>query len=60
MYVVGSDNKVGYREVTLGDIVDEQRVIISGVTDGERVVVDGLQHIRPDMVVDAQEASGKD
>lgn len=59
VYVVGSDNKVAYREVTLGDIVDEQRVIISGVTDGERVVVDGLQHIRPDMVVDAQEASDK-
>ncbi len=58
VYVVASDKKVSYREVTLGDMVDGQRVVLSGITAGDAVVTDGLQHIRPDMpdiIVDAQE-----
>jgi multidrug efflux system membrane fusion protein len=53
VYVAGDDNKVAYREVTLGKQVDGQRIVLSGLQGGERVIVDGLQHVRPDMVVQA-------
>lgn len=55
VYIVGSDKKVAYREVTLGDMVNGQRVVMSGITAGDAVIIDGLQHIRPDMIVNTQE-----
>jgi multidrug efflux system membrane fusion protein len=57
VYVVGPDNKVAYREVELGKKVQSERVVLSGVQAGDRVIVDGLQHVRPDTLVDAQEAA---
>jgi multidrug efflux system membrane fusion protein len=51
VYVAGDDNKVAYREVTLGKQVDGQRIVLSGLQGGDRVIVDGLQHVRPDMPV---------
>ncbi len=56
VYVVGKDNKVIYREVQLGTQVDNQRIVNSGLKSGERVIVDGLQHVRPDALVDPKEA----
>jgi multidrug efflux system membrane fusion protein len=55
IYVVGSDDKVAYREVNLGQQVDGGRIVLSGLRAGERVVVDGLQHIAPDVKVQAKE-----
>ena len=55
VYVVGKDNKVIYREVTLGKQVDGNRVVLSGLQAGERVIVDGTQHVRPDALVDPKE-----
>jgi membrane fusion protein, multidrug efflux system len=51
VFVVGADNKVAYREVTLGAQVQGQRVVLSGLQAGDRVVVDGTQFLRPDAVV---------
>lgn len=45
--VVGAGNKVEYRPVSLGAIVDGLRVIEAGLAPGEEVVVDGLQRVRP-------------
>jgi len=45
--VVGTDDKVAYREVTLGASVNGLRVIKSGLVANERIVVNGLQRIRP-------------
>lgn len=59
VYVAGDDNKVAYREVTVGQQVDGQRIILSGLQAGERVIVDGLQHIRPDMPVQVSEAPSR-
>ena len=56
VYVVGQDNKVIYREVQLGIQVEAQRIVDSGLTSGERVIVDGLQHVRPDTLVDPKES----
>ncbi|MDP9127197.1 MAG: efflux RND transporter periplasmic adaptor subunit [Pseudomonadota bacterium] len=56
VYVVGNDGKVAYRAVSLGQEVDGQRVVLSGLEVGDRVIVDGLQHVRPDVVVQTKEA----
>jgi membrane fusion protein, multidrug efflux system len=56
VYIVGSDNKVAYREVELGKQVQSQRVVLKGVQAGDRVVVDGVQRLRPNTVVVAEEA----
>ena len=45
--VVGTDNKVQYRPVTLGPIVDGLRVVQDGLAPGETIVVNGLQRVRP-------------
>jgi multidrug efflux system membrane fusion protein len=56
VYVVGADHKVAYREVTLGRSVGASRIVLKGLGPGERVIVDGLQHVRPNMLVAASEA----
>ncbi|TXI09388.1 MAG: efflux RND transporter periplasmic adaptor subunit [Rhizobium sp.] len=54
VFVVDGDNKVNYRQVQLGSLVDDQRVIEDGLKVGEKVVVNGLQRIRPGAVVAPQ------
>ncbi len=51
--VVDHDNRVRYREVTLGTLSDGLRVIVKGLQPGERIVVNGLQRVRPNDVVKA-------
>ncbi len=45
--VVGADNKVNYREVKLGTLVQGLRVIQDGLKKGDKIVVNGLQRARP-------------
>jgi multidrug efflux system membrane fusion protein len=52
--VVGDDNKVAYRPVTLGASVDGLRIVNTGLSPGERIVVNGLQRVRPGAVVAPQ------
>jgi RND family efflux transporter MFP subunit len=49
--VVTADNKVEYRGITLGPMIDGLRVVKDGLKDGEKVVVNGLQRVRPGIVV---------
>jgi multidrug efflux system membrane fusion protein len=49
--VLGNDNKVTYRAVVLGPVVDGMRIVRSGLKKDERIVVNGLQRIRPNDVV---------
>jgi multidrug efflux system membrane fusion protein len=51
--VVGAGNHATYREVALGQLVDGLRVVKTGLKPGERIVVNGLQRIRPGVVVAA-------
>jgi RND family efflux transporter MFP subunit len=44
--VVGSDNRVSIRPVTVGDKVGSQWIITDGVKPGERVVAEGVQKVR--------------
>jgi multidrug efflux system membrane fusion protein len=54
VFVVTPENRVAYREVSLGPVIDGWRVVRSGLSKGERIVVEGLQKIRPDDLVDPQ------
>jgi membrane fusion protein (multidrug efflux system) len=45
--VVGSDNKVEIRKVTVGDRTGELWVISSGLKLGERVITEGIQKVGP-------------
>ena len=50
--VVGGDNKVSIRPVTLGETFGHDWIVHVGVKPGERVVVEGVQKVRPGMQVD--------
>ena len=50
--IVGGDNKVSIRAVTLGETFGHDWIVRQGVTPGERVVAEGVQKVRPGMSVD--------
>jgi len=52
--VVDKANKVEYRPVQLGPVVDGLRVVQSGLSPGEVIVVNGLQRVRPGAQVQPQ------
>ena len=56
-FVVGSDSKVAYREITLGPDVGGRHIVLTGLQPGERVIVDGIQHVQPGMPVAPTEDS---
>jgi RND family efflux transporter MFP subunit len=47
LLVVGQDNVVEQRPVTIGEQVGQLRVVESGITDGDSVLVSGLMHAVP-------------
>ena len=54
--VVDRAGRAGIRRVALGEQTGTEWVVSEGLAEGERVVVQGLQKIRPDMVVNPVEA----
>lgn len=52
--VVDKENKATWREITLGAMAGQLRIVTSGLNGGERVVVSGLQRVRPGAVVAPQ------
>ena len=55
--VVGPDNKVEIRPVQTGDRIDSLWIIEKGLSPGERIVVEGIQKVKPGMVVDPKPAA---
>ena len=49
--VVGTDNKVAIRTVKVGDRVDSMWIIEDGLKAGDLVIVEGLQKVKPGVVV---------
>jgi membrane fusion protein (multidrug efflux system) len=49
--IVGADNRVTIRPVTLGKLSGDLRIISSGISPGERAITEGLQHVSDGMVV---------
>ena len=54
VFAVNADNKVEYRAIKLGPVVDGLRVVRDGLKVGEFIVVNGLQRIRPGITVAPQ------
>jgi RND family efflux transporter MFP subunit len=52
--VVAAGNKVEYRPVELGPVIDGLRVVQSGLKPGETIVVNGLQRVRPGAQIQPQ------
>jgi len=55
VYVVNKDNKVESRTVEVGQAYKQQWIIKKGLKKGERVIYDGLQKVRPGVVVNIKE-----
>lgn len=55
VYVVGPENKIALRTVTLGDRVGQDYIVTDGVKAGDRIVADGIQKVRPGMIVNPTE-----
>ncbi len=51
VFVVDNENKVALRSVTLGDRYENLIIVKQGVKPGERVIAEGLQRLRPGMLV---------
>jgi multidrug efflux system membrane fusion protein len=45
VYVVGADNTAARKDITLGGMIGDLRVVSSGLTPKDKVVVDGVQKI---------------
>ena len=58
VFIVDKDNKIAYREITPGQKVSENRIVLKGIQSGDRVVVEGIQQLRPDMKVQVKEITG--
>jgi RND family efflux transporter MFP subunit len=54
VFTVNPENKVEYRAVKLGPVVDGLRVVRDGLKAGEYVVVNGLQRVRPGVTIAPQ------
>jgi membrane fusion protein (multidrug efflux system) len=54
--VVGSDNRVSVRTVTLGPVVGAEQVVRSGLGAGEVIVTEGVQRLRDGMEVNPEVA----
>jgi multidrug efflux system membrane fusion protein len=49
--VVGEGNALEYRAIVTGPMIDGLRAVREGLKAGERIIVNGLQRVRPGMVV---------
>src|SRR5437667_3109311 len=55
VYVIDQDNIARLRYVTLGQVVDDLRVIKDGLADGDRIVINGLMRVRQGQKVTPEE-----
>ncbi|HRD93754.1 MAG TPA: efflux transporter periplasmic adaptor subunit, partial [Accumulibacter sp.] len=49
--VVGADNKVDIRPVSVGDRIGSDWIITSGLQPGEKVIAEGTQKVKAGMTV---------
>jgi len=49
--LLGADNKIEYRRIKLGRVVDGLRIVREGLKPGDVIVVNGAQRVHPGMAV---------
>ncbi|MFA6954702.1 MAG: efflux RND transporter periplasmic adaptor subunit [Thermoanaerobaculia bacterium] len=54
-WIVGSGDKAEQRVLTVGRAIGDKWVVVDGLAAGDRVIVEGLQRLRPGVVVHAAE-----
>jgi multidrug efflux system membrane fusion protein len=59
VYIVNSEGKIAYREVTLGGRAEGKRIVLSGLRAGAELVVNNLQRVQPGMAVKAIDQARK-
>ena len=57
VWVIGDGNKAEQRRIQLGQSTPDTAVVSSGLKEGENVVVDGVQRVRPGVVVNPAPAN---
>src|ERR1043165_2570163 len=58
--VVGNDNKIETRAIKVGEQTGSTWIVEEGLKAGETVVVEGIQRVRPGMIVNPKPAAKKD
>jgi membrane fusion protein (multidrug efflux system) len=56
--VVDAESRVERRRVEVARTTEGRSVIASGLEQGERVITEGINKVRPGIVVDAAPAAG--
>ncbi len=51
VYTVSGENKVQFKRIQIGPRVGALQIVDQGVENGETVIVEGIQRVRPDMIV---------
>ena len=59
VYVVGTDNKVEQRSITVGQTMGTYWLVTSGLKEGERVMFEGFQRTAPGATVAPKEFDPK-
>jgi RND family efflux transporter MFP subunit len=54
VFVLGANNQIEYRKVTLGRVIDGLRVVREGLKAGDVIVVNGAQRVHPGVTVTPQ------
>ena len=57
--VIGSGNRVEFRPVKVGGRIDSMSIIEDGLKAGETVIVEGIQKVKPGVVVNPKPFAGK-
>jgi membrane fusion protein, multidrug efflux system len=52
--VVGEDNKAEIRPIKIGPRYNRQAVVTEGLKEGDKVIVEGIQKVRPGVIVTAK------
>ena len=54
VFLLGPDNKVEYRRIKLGRMIDGLRIVREGLKSGDVIVVNGAQRVHPGLTVTPQ------
>jgi membrane fusion protein (multidrug efflux system) len=57
VYTLDADNKAGVSRVTLGETTDTLVTILTGLKEGDSVITEGVQRVRPGLVVNPAPAA---